>query len=229
MPRYNKNALRKYYYKGRRMPPWSVNAQPGLLAIANRALSVAKHTKGLLNVEYKFFDTVLTAAGGSSGNGVDDAGEYHDLLAIPQGDTAETRDGNSIRLKSINCKGTINLAGAATFSRVRLFLVEDTQPNGGGSSFTGVFDTADIDRLFLNKASPGRFKVHASRAVTVSTNAGENVVHFSMYLKTNKKIMWGGAGTTDPYNTNYMLLMISDQSVNEPGHDIKIRATYVDN
>lgn len=223
--------LRKYYYKGRRMPVWAVNPNPGLKAIggaATTALRMAKEVKSLLNVEYKFHDVTLTGAGGSP-HGISASGEVHDLLQIPQNDTAEGRDGNSIRLKSINIKGTVSLAGGASFSRVKLMLVRDSQPNGTSAVFGHVYETADIDRLFRNRSAPGRFKVVATRLLKVSTNAGENVNHFQFYHKTNEKIQWSSGGTQDPYNATYYLLAISDQTSNEPAFDIQSRATYIDN
>lgn len=227
-----KKGLRKYYYKGKRMPIWAVNPNPGLKAIFNasqQALSLAKKTQRLLNVEYKFHDVVLTASGGSSGTGVSDNGEVHDLLQIPQGDSQENRNGNSIRLKNINIKGTVSLAGSATFSRVRIMLVRDSQPNGTTPAFTHVYETSDIDRLFRNRNAPGRFKVLKTWFTKVSTNAGENVGHFSLFYKCNDKIQWASGGTADPYNTSYLLLLISDQASNEPAFDIQSRATFIDN
>lgn len=227
-----KRGLRKYYYKGKRMPVWAVNPTPGLKAIFNasqQALSLAKKTQRLLNVEYKFHDVVLTASGGAPGAGVSDNGEVHDLLQIPQGDSQEQRNGNSIRLKNINIKGTVSLAGSATFSRVRIMLVRDSQPNGTTPAFTHIYETSDIDRLFRNRNSPGRFKVCKTWYVKVSTNAGENVGHFSLFHKTNEKIQWATGGTSDPYNTAYLLLMVSDQASNEPKFDIQSRATFIDN
>lgn len=227
----NRRGLRKYYYKGKRMPVWAVNPNPGLRAIAqsaSTALKVAKSVKRMLNVEYKVTDTVLTASGGA-GAGIDDAGEVHDLLQIAQGDGQTHRDGNSVRVKSLNIKGGISLGGAATFTKAKVLIVRDSQPNGSTPTFTTIFENSVMSRLYMNRTYPGRFKVVASRDLKLSTEGGHNEVFFDIYMKLNDKILWQSGATADPYNTNYLLCLIADQSTNEPAFSIASRCKFVDN
>lgn len=87
------------------------------------------------------------------------------IIALNQmaaGDTALLRDGNKIRMKSIQLRFFLNLEAATTNAIVRMFIVYDRQSNLANPSIatagTGPLDTITIQSL-RQVATVSRFKV----------------------------------------------------------------------
>lgn len=134
-------------------------------------------TGGLLGVEVKYFDSsktggVIPAPTDASGGEFDPATVLC-LNGVPQGDTASSRDGMKIAMKSIYINGMIYSIPQATQSAadsvpfVYLALVLDTQTNGGtatGLDSEAVFTNPSGNSLLAasplrNMSNTERFKV----------------------------------------------------------------------
>ena len=97
MPRrYKRNARKRRYNVG------------SALSTASKALTVAYGIKKLLNVERKYHDDSVD--GGSANSTM----VINTLTTIPQGDTANTRDGYSLKLQNLAWRLFIKQHASAT-------------------------------------------------------------------------------------------------------------------
>lgn len=121
------------------------------MAAAPRA---AQPRRGVLGMETKYFDTSRTS--GTIPAPTDaTGGEFSPstilcLNGVPQGDTAQSRDGGKISMKSIYINGLVSIpsqsaqSAADVMSSIYIALVLDTQTNGGTA--TGI----DSEQVFSN-------------------------------------------------------------------------------
>jgi len=137
--------------------------------------------------EMKFFDTALSFFFDATGE-VPATGQ---LALIPQGDTESTRDGRMAYVKSIYIKGFLRHvpAAAATASTLaHMYLVLDTQANGGPAGVTDVLTSTTLSGALVNLANSGRFRIlkkwtwafNASAGVTTAYN---NTSKYIQYFK----------------------------------------------
>lgn len=134
-------------------------------------------TGGLLGMEVKYFDTSKSASALASTT--DGSGGEHNpatilcLNGVPQGDTAQSRDGFKIAMKSLYVTGNINIptqtlqSTADIIPNLFVALVLDTQTNGGTATgidseavFTNPSGNAYLgNNLLRNMSYTERFKV----------------------------------------------------------------------
>lgn len=107
---------RRYYRKRpyRRYKKYSKSGS-NWMNIAKKALSTAMFVKNLVNAETKHFETQtnLTMPAANTWN-------YTILNNIPQGTTSITRDGDSVKNKSLTIRGTIDIKDLTGGSKQRL-------------------------------------------------------------------------------------------------------------
>lgn len=197
--------------------------------IASQALKGVKYLKGLVNVERKFH-TITNA------QNVGWDGTYRILLTgVSQGDTATTRDGNSILLKTLYVKGLITMDTTVSTTFLRFYLILDTQQCEGTSpSFTDIFESTLISSSSaplanLNRQNAGRFKILYTKGYNLSAVSIRNQ-SFSIYKKFYKHhLTFNDAGTHD--KGHIYAFAISDQSGagNPPEIRATSRVTYYDN
>jgi len=151
--------------------------------------------------ELKFFDTAISTA-------IDTTTEViTQCNLVDQGDTASTRDGNIIEVKSLEIQGRFaQVPGAAANSApiVYLWVVLDRQPNGAALTPVGAVGTTaylvDPSGNGLNQAllplpaNQYRFKTLARIQVELTSPAGVTTAYnnvsknFSWYKKFKKPI-----------------------------------------
>lgn len=194
-------------------------------ALAKSAWAGVKMLKSLVNVEKKKFDTEVTISNVTS------SGTIYDLDLIAQGDTDQTRDGNSVLCQYINLKGRVQQANNIP-STVRLILFIDLQQIG--DTAPGVNDV--LDPSFTNKYSAplnndtvGRFKILSDKSYNF--NPGSDILKsFKMFHRlTGHHIRYNGASSTDIQKGGIYLLTISDQSTLFCSIDFSSRLTFTDN
>lgn len=120
MPYYKKTYKKRRTYKPRARPSGFNNA----LTIASKAFKMATALKGIINSELKYLDTETTPTP------VDWNGIVIALSAIDQGDTAQTRDGNSVLAKYLNIKGIIKNTSSTVGSTVKFAIVSRKESQG---------------------------------------------------------------------------------------------------
>lgn len=161
---------------------------------------------GFLGIEKKFVDYQVDQAvvGAVAGSEADPTSNVNCLNASATGDGETNRDGKSVRLLSVEVKGTILFAGLdqatpATLPTVRLLLVQDKQTNGAQLNAEDVLNDpsdADLDvTAFENLQYSKRFKIwrdfHINMPAASSTWDGDSalsggaIIPFRMYASLN--------------------------------------------
>lgn len=121
--------------------------------------------------EVKNFDTDLSFT-------VDNTGEVPatgQLVLIPQGDTATTRDGRQCTVKSVQIRANATFApgaGAVGSTNAVIYLVLDKQCNGAAAAVTDVFNTASLWKSVMNLANSDRFVIMKKWVINFTTQAG---------------------------------------------------------
>jgi len=171
---------------------------------------------GLLGIETKFLDTyatavALTAPADASGGEIQPTGGCTGCLSAPQvGDTASSRDGKKIVIKSLFLQGFIDIDPQATQSTadtppiIFLALVQDTQTNGVTINSEDVYSNPSSNaalstQLMRNMSNSSRFKVLAT--VELQT---------AMYALANDTGATGGlvqAGLNTPFKMSWKGIM----------------------
>lgn len=192
------------------------------ISTASKALALAYSVKKLVNVEYKKFDTNISAA-------ISTAGVTYNLVNMAQGDTDNLRNGNSIKLTSLQYKLLLRQNTSAISTSLRIVIVKDNQQVADTApGFNAVFESTDPTISFLNNETVGRFSIVHDRTHLLSN--GDNFIRMEKWFKTlNSHVRYNGSAATDLQKGCYYLMLISDESTNTPSVKINVRATYVDN
>ncbi len=194
---------------------------------ALKALSIAMTVKKLLNVEYKFHDVKQTAVSVTS------TPVIVQLTNVGQGDTAQIRDGASIKWTKISLRHTIILSAAARSSQVRLLLVLDRQTNGAIYSASDVLDDVSINDIIVsmyNLDNKYRFRVLKDVTMTLDENGNESrLINWTVPMSTKCRFS-GTAGTiADLSSYSLSLLQVSSEAANFPSITTVSRLRYIDN
>lgn len=181
--------------------------------------------KQLVNTEFDYKDTAATVNPAA-------AGALVLLNGLTQGDTASSRTGNSIRMKSYDMRWFVNNNSSAGQTEVRVMLVLDKQSNGVTPSVTDILATNTVVSP-RNLDNRKRFKVIMDRNYAIST-AGPSSRYDSAHFKNIQTHVAyynsSNAGTVADISTNALyLLYLSDQATNTPGLQYYFRLRFIDN
>lgn len=226
-----RRSYRRYPYRRSYRRRYSRNSQSSLLSqaqqtalLARKAWSGLKYLRTLVNVEHKKFDGTHTATVGTSPTSI------FNPTAIAQGDTDQTRNGNSILCKSLWVKGSVTLHASATVSQVRIIVSVDKQQTADTApSFTDIIDPTFSDNIHapLNNETVGRFTILRDFIVTVDTN--KPVKEFKIYKKMLHHMRFNGALSTDIQKGGIYVSAVSNEATNQPTVLSASRLTFVDN
>lgn len=196
-----------------------------------------------LNVEVKQNDTHQTVAT------IADTATFYELTDINAGISGTTgggidvgyRDGNKIRMKSINVKAKINRHGSNTtdVNYIGVYLIKHYDNFLGNSlSYDDIYDQYTGTNFYLrlrNNNHKGQYKILQSRLVKLcEVDDNNSIEHINMYLSFKGKrsgthVEWEGGDGLDPSNGKYYLCVISDQTTFQPTIIYSSRVTYIDN
>lgn len=178
-----------------------------------------------VNAEEKFHDATLT------GSTVDyTTGVVSTLNAISQGDTDETRDGDSVKITRIT--GSIQCSGnAAANTIVRYWIVWD--PMNTITTLANFWDTGSATAVLGNKDHDHRFQTRVlfdskPRALVVANDSYVRIRPINLKIFKHTQFE---AGTTTINSGAIKLFAISDQAnaSNEPTLRAQLRVHYIDN
>lgn len=223
MPRYYRR--RRRYGRRRRGRPTSAQgwSASGAMATASKALALAMGLKSMLNVEKKFFDTTLDAT-------PDTTGAVTSVVQIPSQegavDQGQSRDGDQVRLKSIQASGALNLHASATQTAVRLTLVMDKMALATAPVIGDIFESTSTVALH-NLANRNRFVTLWSRQFMLNTDRPN--LFFRFYKSTSTKLQWAGDATDEPMNKCFYFVTSSSEATNKPTLTAQCRIRFVDN
>lgn len=193
---------------------------------AESAYNMAVALKRLVNVERKYFDSAIADSAIAS------TGEITDLSAIPQGDTAITRDGDSLKPLGFQMRYKLTGDVNATFDTVvRWILFRMKHENAVVPTVADILEGSTETSMF-NFTERSRFTVLADKTHTLHVN--DSTILPIMMGKTGNKLtghMTFVTGTVNHENGGLYLLRISNQTAvaNQPRWDSNQRITYVDN
>lgn len=195
--------------------------------LASKALSMAWKVKRLLNVEYKFHDVQTT------GTAISTTPTITQLSNIANGDTAETRDGNSIKWTRFTSHGTLSINGSATRSYVRMLLVLDTQTNGAIYSAGDILKDITADDAIVslyNLDNRQRFKILYDKVVKLAANT-ISVRTFKINKKFSLRQIFNAdaAAITSIPTYSLSLYFVSNEATNTPTLTMYNRLRYLDN
>lgn len=193
--------------------------------IANKALLTANYVRKLINVEYKFLDGSVAAS-------ISTTPSVNYLTNIGQGDGESNRDGDSVKIKSLQLAYTLsgNTSADATFVRCiigidKLHSGTDVTASGGtdNSLLTNTDMTSQRDR-----DNSKRFIVLYDKVHSFSNN-GPETYYKKIFKKFNMKTQWDGTNGTDRRVNHLFFIAYSDQATNTPTLAMRYRTTYIDN
>lgn len=194
---------------------------------ARRALALAKHVKGLVNVEFK--ENVVS----NTATAISATAFISSLDVMAQGDTDATRSGNLIRVKSIQWEGFATIHASAANTSLRIMVILDKQSNGANPGLSDILnDPSAGDAIVSSRNIDGmhRFVVLYDRKFVLS-QTGQGIVKWKFYKKCSLPIRYdGNAGDiTDLASNNILLVMVSNEPTNSPAITHSGRIRFIDN
>lgn len=177
--------------------------------------------KGLVNSEMKFFDYAPGALTATS------SGTVALLNGMVQGTDANTRVGNSIMDKYINCKLIVSRNSAATLTYFRYIVFVDKNNQGTAPAVLDVLSLATVSSQ-KNLDNTDRFWVLADRTIALD-NTGRSTAQQKIFRRLNFHSKYYGPNATNVDTNALYLLVITDQTVNTPSYDFSSRLAYHDN
>ncbi len=194
---------------------------------ASKALAVAYGIKKLLNVEFKFFDTQLTATA------IPVIPVITQLTNIPQGDTDQTRDGAQVKLTRLDIKMVVNSHASAVSTEFRVMVVLDKQTNQAIYNATDLLsDVTAGDSIVsaLNLDNKYRFRVLYNKVMSFS-NVGHNSQYTQISIPLDLRLRFDAStpSIADLTSNSLSMLFTSSQATNTPNLSLFARIRYVDN
>ncbi len=194
---------------------------------ASKALKIALNVRRLINVEYKFIDTITTSLGVSTTPSI------IQLSNISQGDTTITRDGSQLKVLSIQWSYFVAQNANAVQSTLRCMLIKDKQTNqaifAAGDVLSNITTQNALNSPY-NRDNRKRFTILYDKVHSFSDN-GQKSFHYGQKFSQEQILRYdGNAGDiTDLTQTSYALLLVSTEATNTPGFTSFIRLNFVDN
>lgn len=151
-------------------------------------------------------------------------------LNIPaQGDTAETRDGNSIKMLSQHVRYSITCTTPG--HRVRVIMIQLSASNGAIPALSEVLEYGTTFDSLRNLTETRRIKVLYDKTHVARTDSGLEIMG-QINHKTQEHVKLSLAGGNSWGSAEYGaigLCFFNDQSTNAGVFDIVARTRYVDN
>lgn len=225
MAYYRRRSFKRTFRRRRRTAaPW-YRKKYSPMEIAQKAARGVWYLKGLVNSE-KFKHDISSSAQ------VLNAGALVNMVAISQGDGDGQRTGNSIFVRSLSMKGSIDHNPAGDIiQKVRVMLIIDKQQLGDTApSASDVLDTTGTTNApfsMLNDTTVGRFTILKSRLYTVTTERPVQLVNWNINMRHH--VRYNGSASTDIQKGGIYLLTIGDVATNPPAMHRFIRVAYHDN
>lgn len=218
--RYNSRYQMRRRVRQKRVP-W-YEKKYNAMQLAHKAYKGVWYLKGLVNSE------MLHIINSSAAN-VSNTGTIASLTNIGQGDGITSRTGNSILVRNLLIRLTLEQHATATKTFYRIMLVVDTQQIGDTApGVTDVLESAStLSSLDTNE--PGRFVV-LKNWFTCTDSAGGTTQALEWYtdnLMLHTK--YNGTSSSDIQRNGIYLLLLSDQATNTPSINYNVKIGYHDN
>jgi len=194
--------------------------------LAAKAWKGVKFIKGIVNAELKFHDKSeeLDTAGWDGAN--------KHLSDVAQGDTAVTRDGNSIFAKAIYGTLYISKHASATNTAFRLIVYIDTDDVGStgvisASALLQVTGSAEVICAPINQNYTSRVVKLYDRIVRLTADNPTAIVKF--YKRLRHHFKFTSASASDTTKQSLRMTLYSTEETNVPHVVYETRLRYYDN
>lgn len=168
-----------------------------------------KYLKGLVNAETKFIDNAYTA------QVISTTPSFYLMNGIGQGVTGNTREGISIRAKSLNVKMNVSSNATALSNVSRLIFFIDTQPNGLAPVVGDILQQTNVNGM-RNLGNGYRFRILKDLRFTqvYSSESQQKTISVNIPLRFHTRYsVTGSTGTITDILTNSLYMMtIGDQA-----------------
>ena len=233
MPRYYGNR-RSYRPRGRYnyRRPYQRTRMPKAKSEADIAWSLAKKAmrgvnaiRKLVNVEHKFVTQEdITPVASSTGS-------VTLLNGVARGDTAESRDGASIRFTRFlgNFQLKMSSSGYNTWTRVILFVYHEN--NASAKVLGNILQTSDT-KAMLQEDNESKFTVLKDRTFAQTVTASQTAAWtWDVPLNFHSTYTVGAStgAATDLQTGALYLLVLSNEATNTPTLSLTCRSTFIDN
>lgn len=209
-----------------------LNNPGNAMAIASKALSMAKFLASVVNVEHKFKDTVFARTA------IYSTPSISFITGTSQGDAQSgSRNGDSIKLSSVNLRGMVTVpTGTAQTPRiVRIILINDKVSDGSAPALSDILDNSTLPNVYAryNPDNAGaRFKIMYDKRIVVS--ATTNAIKFGCYRKLRHHLKYTGstANQSDASTGHLYVLVVSDDNAagtDDPSVEWNSCIRYIDN
>lgn len=214
-------AYKKTYRRKRQVTAWyNKKYTPGDVAAA--AWKGVKQIKSIINSE-KHFHTVGSAPV------IDNSGSVLNLTSIAQGDTIQTRTGNSIFIRSISMKFNPYTLQTGVATHLRLMLIQDNQQvSDTVPSIPEMLESVDV-LSHLKVQTLGRFSVLWDKNVLLDQVSNRQKYFEYKNHTIQHHVRYNGTTTADIQKGGLYLVAISDESTNTPLLPYNIRIGFYDN
>lgn len=188
------------------------------------AFKTAKIAMSLLNVELKHFDQLdnsLSTAGGTW--------LVQNCFDIAQGNTDETRNGEKLRVKSLQIKALITKNTNAVQTLFKLVVVKIPTSHSDTAPQTQVFKTQYINS-FRNMEYTKKFQVIYTK--TISLTAITPRKQIEKYLKLDIPVSYTSSSANSVEANQYVIMITSDNNPAAslaPIISLNTRVRYIDN
>lgn len=224
MPPPRRRPYRRRTYRRRRRAP----SRMAIYSAAGSQLwRDVQKLKNFVNVEFKYIDNAT--------NGIATSTLTSFLLnGVPEGDDQSSREGDSIRFKSIQLNANLSYVNAT--SNVRMIIFIDTQPRAGAPVMADVITGTGVGATtgLRNLDNRSRFVILKDKTWMVN-NTTLSTHPIKWYRKLDMKSYYTTAAATSTSIQSHALWMflVSDipiaSAANAPVFDGICRLRYIDN
>jgi len=201
-------------------------------SLAKRTAIGLNEIRKLINVEVKYIDTSFY------GVSLDQAGVVYYLTALAQGDDITDREGDSIKVQTLEILGDVyrNSSSTAVRDTVRIMIVRDLTNEGVTPTGADVLSQASSGLVtlcapnFLNSSLENkRFSYLYDEIIELDTTHTAQTFRFT--TTSDKHVYFrGNANSAANAGTgSYWLLMFSNNATNTPLASAVARVTFTDN
>jgi len=212
---------RNYGHKKKKSDFWK---KAGTVAnVAGKALKTALMVKSLVNVESKYIDIAPFSSA------IPNTGVIYLTNALSQGITSVTRIGDSVKMHSMELRGSINQSTSATQSIVRMWIIKHKEPRGATLALaTDLWENTNVN-TFLQVNKRNRYTVLLDRTFHLQ-EGGASQALFHIKKKLGQHTIYdGNAGTVADIQKNaYYVVFLSNEPTYTPSVNMAVRLRYTD-
>ncbi len=197
----------------------------GKEGISELALGLAEQALKEFNVEYKTIRTAIPSPASTTS-------VITSITGIAQGDTTNTRNGNKIKVMSVQLKGAICANDSANTTLYRMLIFSDNSGEATAPVITDLFDSASdfyqgkLKSDVQNKNT--QYRVILDLILPFS-NSGKQCDVLKYYNKIHRHVYFTGVNSGDYGKGAIYMITSSDQGANTTTVNADCFVKFVDN